>query len=181
MPRRQTSRRDRGVPRARTIAAKRITREELRIGALMYPPVDVERPTTREECREVVRPCPFVGCRANLYLDVNPETGSIKFNFPDREPWEMPADASCSLDIAERGGITLEEVGVVTNLTRERIRQVEVRGLLHLRQIAAERGIGSEDIAAFSRPPGTMAAAAPSDVAVTAESAPPAIVDPEAA
>jgi DNA-directed RNA polymerase sigma subunit (sigma70/sigma32) len=37
------------------------------------------------------------------------------------------------LDIAERGGITLEEVGEIMNLTRERIRQIEVRGLLKLR------------------------------------------------
>lgn len=38
-----------------------------------------------------------------------------------------------------------------------------------------------EDLAVFASAPGTVAAAAPSDVAVTAESAPTAIVDPEAA
>lgn len=182
MANRHSSRRDRGVPRAHTIAAKRITREELRIGALMYPPVDVERPRTRAECAGVPRPCPFVGCRANLYLDVNPETGSIKLNRPDLEPWEMPADASCALDVAERGGITLEEVGVVTNLTRERIRQVEVRGLLHLRQNAMERGIGGEDLASFAHAPGTLAAAAPNDASDAAETTPTAALDePEAA
>ena len=37
---------------------------------------------------------------------------------------------TCSLDVADRGGITLEEVGAILNLTRERIRQVEVRGLV---------------------------------------------------
>jgi hypothetical protein len=58
---------------------------------------------------------------------VNPETGSIKLNFPDLEVWEMPE--TCALDVAERGGITLEEVGEILNLTRERIRQVEVHGL----------------------------------------------------
>ena len=31
--------------------------------------------------------------------------------------------------MADKGGITLEEVGAILNLTRERIRQVEVRGL----------------------------------------------------
>ena len=40
---------------------------------------------------------------------------------------------TCALDVAERGGITLEEVGEIMNLTRERIRQVEVRGLLKLK------------------------------------------------
>jgi hypothetical protein len=124
-------RRRRTRPRSRTIAMKRLTREELRIGALLYPPVELPRPTHRGECRGEARPCPWVACKHHLYLDVNPETGSIKLNFPDLEPWEMPV--SCALDVAERGGITLEEVGEIMNLTRERIRQVEVRGLLKLK------------------------------------------------
>lgn len=124
-------RRRRTRPRSKTIAMKRLTREELRVGALMYPPVDIPRPTTRAECREEARPCPWVACKHHLYLDINPETGSIKINFPDLEPWELTH--TCALDVAERGGITLEEVGEIMNLTRERIRQVEVRGLLKLK------------------------------------------------
>ncbi|HEY1555184.1 MAG TPA: sigma factor-like helix-turn-helix DNA-binding protein [Kofleriaceae bacterium] len=124
-------RRRRTRPRSKTIAMKRLTREELRVGALMYPPVDIPRPTTRAECREEMRPCPWVACKHHLYLDINPETGSIKINFPDLEPWEL--SHTCALDVAERGGITLEEVGEIMNLTRERIRQVEVRGLLKLK------------------------------------------------
>ena len=89
-------------------------------------------PETREpSAASEARPCPWVACKHHLYLDVNPETGSIKINFPDLEPWELPD--TCALDVAERGGITLEEVGEIMNLTRERIRQVEVRGLLKLK------------------------------------------------
>jgi len=124
-------RRRRTRPRSKTIAMKRLTREELRLGAAMYPPVDIPRPSTRSECREEMRPCPWVACKHHLYLDINPETGSIKINFPDLEPWEL--QHTCALDVAERGGITLEEVGEIMNLTRERIRQVEVRGLLKLK------------------------------------------------
>jgi hypothetical protein len=124
-------RRRRTRPRSKTIAMKRLTREDLRQGALMYPPVDIPRPTSRAECREEMRPCPWVACKHHLYLDINPETGSIKINFPDLEPWELKN--TCALDVAERGGITLEEVGEIMNLTRERIRQVEVRGLLKLK------------------------------------------------
>jgi len=69
-------------------------------------------------------------------LDVNPETGSVKLNFPDQEPWEL--ENSCALDIAERGGVTLEEVGEILNLTRERVRQVEVTGLVKLREVSAK-------------------------------------------
>jgi len=124
-------RRRRTRPRSKTIAMKRLTREELRQGALMYPPVDIPRPTKRSECMEEMRPCPWVACKHHLYLDINPETGSIKINFPELEPWELKH--TCALDVAERGGITLEEVGEIMNLTRERIRQVEVRGLLKLK------------------------------------------------
>jgi len=124
-------RRRRTRPRSKTIAMKRLTREDLRQGALLYPPVDIPRPTSRAQCREEMRPCPWVACKHHLYLDINPETGSIKINFPDLEPWELKH--TCALDVAERGGITLEEVGEIMNLTRERIRQVEVRGLLKLK------------------------------------------------
>ncbi len=126
-------RRRRTRPRSKTIAMKRLTREELRIGALLYPPVDdAIRPQTRAECASASeRPCPWVACKHHLYLDVNPETGSIKINFPDLEPWEL--QQTCALDVAEKGGITLEEVGEIMNLTRERIRQVEVRGLRKIR------------------------------------------------
>ncbi len=123
-------RRDR--PRSKTIAMKRLTREELRRGALENPPVEgVERPHTRAECRDAQRPCPWVACKHHLYLDINPTTGSIKINFPDLEPWELAH--TCALDVADGGGLTLEEIGVITNLTRERVRQVEVRGLLTLK------------------------------------------------
>jgi hypothetical protein len=134
---RRQRRRDR--PRSRTIAMKRLTREEMRQGALLLPFMDYDRPTARAECAGGERPCPFVSCKYHLYLDVNPETGSIKLNFPHLEVWDM--GDTCALDVADRGGITLEEVGEIMNLTRERIRQVEVRGLLKLKMTAATDGI----------------------------------------
>ena len=94
--------------------------------------IDRQRPRTRADCMNGPRPCLFVSCKHNLYLDVNPETGSIKLNFPDKEIWEL--EYTCALDVAEKGGITLEEVGEIMNLTRERIRQVETRGLMKLRE-----------------------------------------------
>ncbi len=122
--------------RAKTIAMKRLTKEELRIGALLYPERSYWRPQARGECSNVARPCPYVSCKYHLYIDVNPNTGSIKVNFPDREVWEL--GNSCALDVAEQGGITLEEVGEILNLTRERIRQVEVRGLMKLKEAGGD-------------------------------------------
>jgi hypothetical protein len=123
------SRRKREV-RARTISVKRMTKRELEIGRLLYPEQDYEKPRTRSECAEGIRPCPFVSCKHHLFLDVSSRTGAIKLNFPDLEVWEM--NETCALDIADRGGTTLEEVGAIMNLTRERIRQVEVKALAKL-------------------------------------------------
>ncbi|MDB4998860.1 MAG: DNA-binding protein AsgB [Myxococcaceae bacterium] len=123
------SRRKRDV-RARTISVKRMTKRELELGRMLYPEVDVEKPKKREECAQGARPCPFVSCKHHLYLDVSARTGAIKLNFPDLEVWEMTE--TCALDVSDRGGTTLEEVGAIMNLTRERIRQVEVKGLAKL-------------------------------------------------
>ena len=119
--------------RSKTIARKQMMRERRRMIAQGLTPevVEYDRPNTREQCRNGDRPCLYVACRYHLYLDVNPTTGSIKINFPDKEVWEL--EETCALDVAERGGITLEEVGDIMNLTRERIRQVEVSGLQKLR------------------------------------------------
>ena len=85
-----------------------------------------ERPRHRGDCAGQERPCPWVSCRHHLALEINPQTGSIKLAFPDIEVWEMAE--TCALDLADRGGMTLEEVGAVLNVTRERVRQIEGRG-----------------------------------------------------
>jgi hypothetical protein len=126
------SRRKRDV-RARTISVKRMTKRELEIGRLLYPETDYYKPRTRAECAEGPRPCPYVACKHHLFIDVSPRTGAIKLNFPDLEVWEM--GESCALDVADRGGTTLEDVGAIMNLTRERIRQVEVKALAKLEAV----------------------------------------------
>lgn len=128
------SRRKRDV-RARTISVKRLSKAELERGRLLYPEDTASmRPKTRAECLDGQRPCPFVSCAHHLYLDVSPRTGAIKLNFPDLEVTEMTE--TCALDVADRGGTTLEEVGAIMNLTRERIRQVEVKGLAKLQALS---------------------------------------------
>src|SRR6478735_115923 len=127
------SRRKRDV-RARTISIKRMTKRELEFGRLLYPETDYDKPRTRAECADGPRPCPFISCKHHLYVDVSPRTGAIKLNFPDLEVWELAE--SCALDVADRGGTTLEDVGAIMNLTRERIRQVEVKGLAKLQALS---------------------------------------------
>jgi hypothetical protein len=98
--------------------------------------LEARRPHKRADCVESARPCLFVSCKYNLYLDVNPDTGSVKFNFPGKEIWEI--EESCALDVAERGGITLEEIGELMNLTRERVRQLENDAVAKVREMGLD-------------------------------------------
>jgi hypothetical protein len=122
----QRSRRRRQV-RALSISVRRISKRALELGKLIHPETDHDRPKTRAECAGGARPCPYVSCRYHLYLDVDPRIGTIKLNYPDLEPEELAE--SCSLDVADRGAQRLEDVGGLMNVTRERIRQIEVRAL----------------------------------------------------
>jgi hypothetical protein len=81
-----------------------------------------ERPKTRADCVGRTRPCPWVSCRWHLLVDVS-ASGNVRVNFPDLDLDEMPE--TCTLDVADRGGDTLEGVGEIMNLTRERVRQLE--------------------------------------------------------
>jgi len=130
-----------GRRRSKTIARKQMLRERKKMeqDTEMLELAEQQRPRTRRECMNKERPCLFVSCKHHLYLDVNPETGSIKLNFPDKEVWELRE--TCALDVAERGGLTLEEVGEILNLTRERIRQVEAAGLQKLLELTGEEDL----------------------------------------
>lgn len=125
---RRRNNRLRGV-RSVTITERDISRKEIEIDRVEYSDelkvLNKVRPQTRAECHEGVRPCPFVGCRMNLYLDISTNGRGIKLNFPDLEPGDMPHDESCALDVAEQGGLQLERVGDLMNMTRERVRQIE--------------------------------------------------------
>ena len=86
-------------------------------------PTDYKKPTRRSECTHE-RPCPFVSCRYNLFLDINRKSGNIILNFPGKEPCEM--EESCALDLVEKKhSLTLDEIGNLLNITRERVRQIE--------------------------------------------------------
>lgn len=129
-------RRDPNVPRPRTVVgAQAVKHGRARAPEDLILEI-VERPKTRGDCMGEMRPCPWVGCKQHLYLDVNPVTGAIRIAFPDLEPWEL--EHTCALDVADRGGITLEEVGQITNVSRERIRQVETIALLKIKRTDRE-------------------------------------------
>ncbi len=101
---------------------------------------DAERPRTRAECIDGIRPCPFVGCRYSLYLDVNPKNGVIKFNHPHLEPSDMPPNTSCALDVADAhpGGVELAQMPALTGLSYSRSYQAVDEAKKRAREVAAE-------------------------------------------
>ena len=128
--------------RSRSIRVLRVTRREAQEAVARALELEVElegRPLRREDCANGPRPCPLVSCRHHLYLDVNPQTGTIKLNFPDLEVWELVH--SCALDIADQGGTAIEAVGELLNVTRERIRQIETQALAKLTASATTRAL----------------------------------------
>ena len=72
------------------------------------------------------RPCPWMGCKYHLAVDAKP-SGGIAFYWPVDHLHDAPA--TCCLDVADLGGVTLEMIAACTGLTRERIRQIEVKAL----------------------------------------------------
>lgn len=127
--------------RSVTIAARRLSREERRAAKLVVHDGG-DLPATRGDCADGPRPCPLVSCRWHLYLDVNPKTGAIKLNFPDREVEDLAE--SCALDVADGGGATLEQVAGMLNLTRERVRQIEVAALARVRELGVGLDLSPE-------------------------------------
>lgn len=88
---------------------------------------DHARPRTRADCIDGPRPCPYVSCRHHLDLDVR-DSGSIAYS---------GAVESCSLDVAEQGGLGLIGTGRIIGVTKERVRQIEIGALNKLRDNAS--------------------------------------------
>jgi hypothetical protein len=130
-----------------TIPASNLTKQEIAAGAELE--ISERRPKTRGDCVNGPRPCPWASCKHHLYLDVGP-SGSIHLAYPKVGPEDFDKlPATCSLDLADQGGHTLEEVAVPLNVTRERIRQLEAKLLRKLRSRVAAEGIDGRDALAF--------------------------------
>lgn len=87
------------------------------------------RPATRGDCTHR-RPCGFVSCRHHTQLDVRAghtvQLGPLLLSLG-------PTGVTCSLDVADEGEHTLEEVASILGLTREAVRVEERLALLHVR------------------------------------------------
>lgn len=144
--------------RPRSIGRKRLTRKERRELAELTRSLAMgrhykRRPKTVGECAALVPgPCPWVGCRFNLFLDVDEETGVTRIAFPGKEIDEL--EETCALRVAAKGEHTLERTGELVNVTLERLRQIEEVALVSLRGTLerAERRAARREAAAAEAP-----------------------------
>lgn len=89
----------------------------------------VVRPKTRADCmpggHNAQRPCPFAACKFSLLINNGDRRNkkSITLHPGATDIESMPE--TCSLDVADRGGATLDEVGEAFGISRERVRQIE--------------------------------------------------------
>jgi hypothetical protein len=90
------------------------------------------RPRIRAHCFSVPRPCPYVSCKHNNYLDIL-ENGDLRVNHPGLEPDEVPAETSCALDVAARGEHTFDEIALVLGTSRPRAQQIAGRAMRRIR------------------------------------------------
>lgn len=92
--------------------------------------IDAAFPRTRAECEDGPRPCPWVRCRYHLLGEALFGGRGYKI-YLHRDgvqgPWDLDPEWSCALDVADRGPLTLERIGQVMGVTRERVRQIESR------------------------------------------------------
>lgn len=124
-------RRSRPAPKSLVIQALPLTsgerlRQRERERALRgraYRGLPIFRPEARSGCRNVPRPCPFVSCSLNNYLEVT-RTGAIKLTFPHLAPGEMDPELSCAHDIQDQGGVSLDVVGRALNVSMSRAGQI---------------------------------------------------------
>jgi hypothetical protein len=99
------------------------------------PATDIVRPKTRGDCRNVPRPCPWVSCRYNLFLDVA-ESGFLIMHHDS--PETMPRGCSCALDVADKGGLASSDIGKIVGVTRQLVSQVELSVKNDLRELLSD-------------------------------------------
>ena len=117
-------------PPGSTYGQRDLIRQERQRQLRGDPPADVDhwRPKSRSECQDGPRPCPFVGCKFHLFLDITPR-GGLRVPHGEEPEALFELKETCALDVADRGGLTLEAVARLQSITRERVRQIELGAL----------------------------------------------------
>lgn len=102
---------------------------------LMLARLRVGAPRTRGDCLDGPRPCPWVGCRYHLGLDVSTR-GVLLLHRRAPMPWELAE--TCALDVADRGPLTQPLIAELLGVTAARVCEIEGVALSKLRATLAD-------------------------------------------
>jgi hypothetical protein len=110
--------------------------------------INESRPKTREDCKNDVRPCPWVGCQFHLYLDVDDRNEIIfnhentVFNDDDLENPDLRKMVhTCVLDIVDKidDGLTFCEIAEYLGCTVKKVKEI-------LESCRVKAGDGGEEL-----------------------------------
>lgn len=102
-------------------------------------------PRTRRECPN--GPCPHVGCRYHLWTERRLDRHGAVVDLRETAAFGN-IEHTCVLNEIARGPLTLEAIGGMFEVSRERVRQIEADALARLRD--ADPGVLRELLAAVS-------------------------------
>lgn len=93
-------------------------------------------PDRREDCSKIPRPCPYVSCKYNTYLDISKDGVILISNKGNKEPWGVAPESSCVLDIVEDypNGMSNQSIADILNVSRETVRLTVMDCLSRIRQ-----------------------------------------------
>lgn len=90
-------------------------------------PMRDERPVKRGDCLHGERPCPWLSCGFHMFwaLDKSRIFRTMRLSDDEVADEILSLPQTCVLDMADQGGLTLDEIGQILRITRERVRQIE--------------------------------------------------------
>jgi len=127
----------------------------------------IERPETRGDCIDGPRPCPWVGCRYHLLVDVN-SRGDLALNrrtgqsrrdtlYATEQSVELVEEwmdiaidrlstmrETCALDVAERGEHSVPELAELLGISRQSARDLMIKARSEGARVAEDLGIDEE-------------------------------------
>jgi hypothetical protein len=134
--------------------------EDTRVEAPRLPRLP-KRPHTRGDCVDGPRPCPWVSCSEHLLhgrlqrsssgrdsdlpdaVTGQPRVAGDALSDDDCIAWLEATPHTCVLDIADAGGASLDAVGQLFGVTRERVRQIERKAQQLLRPTSRARSLAT--------------------------------------
>lgn len=133
-------------PKPLKLSLRALRREQRRQAVRKKRPQKPDwRPETRGDCLSGPRPCPFIGCKYHLGLEVRRSALVLQRGI-DFESMTY----TCALDVADEGQHTSMEVAELLGMSRQRVSQIEMEALAKMRDALPTQEIDSSAAASLT-------------------------------